>query len=202
MLTAYHKIGRAGGIPRIWIESPRLQQLGFDPKTFLTVTPRAGSGLYLRPSLEKTRNRVSFRQMSGLDCPIIDLNSQALLAEFSGHTELRLEATYKQLLVVPSRRSFNILEHRASGLPIPAIEYFAGGSTLSQSITDDPRFKLVGAVEISPKFAAHFALEHPDVPLYQCDIRDLSPMEMPRAGFMFASLPCACFSPWGWPRKD
>jgi hypothetical protein len=118
VLTAYHKIGRAGGIPRIWIESPRLQQLGFDPKTFLTVSPRAGSGLYLRPCLERTRNRVSFRQMSGLNCPIIDLNSRALLAEFSGHTELRLEATYKQLLVVPSRRSFNILRHRTGGLPI------------------------------------------------------------------------------------
>ena len=201
MLTAYHKIGRAGGIPRIWIESPRLQQLGFDPKTFLQVTPRAGSGLYLRPCLEKTRNRVSFRQVSGLDCPIIDLNSQALLTEFSDHTELRLETTYKQLLVVPSRRSFNILEHRASGLPIPAIEYFAGGSTLSQAITADPRFKLVGAVEISPKFAAHFALEHPDVPLYQCDIRDLNPMEMPRAGFMFASFPCTCFSSLGVAKK-
>ncbi len=88
-----------------------------------------------------------------------------------------------------------------SGLPIPAIEYFAGGSTLSQAITDDPRFKLAGAVEISPKFAAHFAVEHPDVPLYQCDIRDLNPMELPRAGFMFASLPCTCFSSLGVAKK-
>ena len=201
MLTAYHKIGKVGGIPRIWIESPRLQQLGFDPKTFLQVTLRSGSGLYLRPSLEKTRNRVSFRQMSGLDCPIIDLNSQTLLAEFTDHTEIRLEATFKQLLVVPSRRSFNILEHRTSGLPIPSIEYFAGGSTLTQAITHDARFKLVGGVEISPKFAAHFALEHPDVPIYQCDIRDLNPAEIPRAGFMFASLPCTCFSSLGVAKK-
>jgi hypothetical protein len=201
MLTSYHKIGHFRGSPRIWLESTRLQQLGFDPKSYLQVQPRQGEGLCLKPSLERTRHRVSFRQMSRLDCPIIDLNSQALLSAFVGHTELRLEATFKQLLVTPSRRSINILEHRTRGLPIPAVEYFAGGGTLSQAITADPRFNLVGAVEISPKFASHFALEHPSVPLFQCDIRDLNPLEMPRAGFLYASLPCTCFSPLGVAKK-
>lgn len=84
---------------------------------------------------------------------------------------------------------------------MPTIEYFAGGGTLSSAITDDPRFKLVGTVEISPKFAAHFALEHPDVPLYQCDIRELDPGDVPPAAFMFASLPCTCFSTVGVAKK-
>src|SRR5881409_3396280 len=78
---------------------------------------------------------------------------------------------------------------------------FAGGGTLTSAITDDPRFKLVAAVELSPKFAAHFALEHPDVPLYQCDIRDLDPGDLPSAAFMFASLPCTCFSTVGVAKK-
>lgn len=84
---------------------------------------------------------------------------------------------------------------------MPTIEYFAGGGTLSSAITDDPRFKLVGAIELSPKFAAHFALEHPDVPLYQCDIRELDPCDVPPAAFMFASLPCTCFSTVGVAKK-
>lgn len=201
MLTTYHKIGLNRGSPRIWLESPRLHQLGFEPKTFLQVSPRPGNGLSLRPSAERTKHRVSARQISRLFCPIIDLNSQAILAEFMGHTELRLQATYKQLLVEPSCRSFAILEHRKRALPIPAMEYFAGGSTLTQAITADPRFNLVGAVEISGKYAAHFTLEHPSIPLYQCDIRDLNPAELPSAGFLFASLPCTCFSPLGVAKK-
>jgi site-specific DNA-cytosine methylase len=201
MLTTYHKIGKYRGSPRIFIESHRLQQLGFEPKTFLDVSPRAGNCIELRPSPVKTKNRVSYRQLSGLDCPIIDINSQLLLAAFAPHTELRLQATYKQLMVQPSRRSFNILEHRTCGLPIPTMEYFCGGSTLSQAITGDPRFRLVGAVEISNKFASHFAAEHPDVPLYNCDIRNFNPEELPRVAFMFASIPCNCFSSLGIAKK-
>ena len=197
MLTTFHKLGQHKGSPRIWIESTRLQQLGFSANTFLDIGSNTGTGLLMVPSLVKTKNRVSRRLMSGLDCPIIDLNSKQMLTRFSEHTELKLRASYKQLVVEPSIRSFSILNHQTTGIPIPTIEYFAGGSTLSQAITADARFKLAGAVEISTKFASHFALEHPEVPIFQCDIRDLDPRDVPKAGFIFASLPCTCFSPLG-----
>jgi site-specific DNA-cytosine methylase len=135
--------------------------------------------------------------MSGLHCPIVDLNSRRLLSDFQGRTVTKLVASYKMLRVSPSVRSFHILRQRERERALSAIGYFAGGSTLTRAITDDPRFKLVGAVEISPKFASHFVMEHPEVPLYQCDIRDLDPSELPSAAFMFASLPCACFSTTG-----
>ncbi len=139
--------------------------------------------------------------MSGLPCPIIDLNSRRLLSDFQGHTEIKISASFRALSVTPSVRSFEILRHRNRGLPLATLEYFAGGGTLSSAIVDDPRFKLVGAIELSPKFAAHFALEHPNVPLYQCDIRDLDPSDVPPAAFMFASLPCTCFSTVGVAKK-
>jgi len=201
MLTAFQKLGWNRSCPRVWIESTRLQQLGFEAGTFLDVQFRANNSLHLVPVGHRTRNRVSHRLMSGLHCPIIDLNSQRLLSEFQGHTEIKLVATYKLLQVSPSVRSFHIRRHREQSLPLEAIEYFAGGSTLSSAITDEPRFKLVGAVEISPRFASHFALEHPGVPLYQCDIRDLDPSDLPPAAFMFASLPCTCFSTAGTAKK-
>lgn len=201
VLTAYQKLGSNRGCARVWIESPRLQQLGFEPGTFLDVQQRAGDTLRLVPVAQRTRNRVSIRQMSGLACPIIDLNSRRLLSEFQGHTEVKISASYKELLVAPSVRSFHILQHRKHGLPLPTIEYFAGGGTLSSAIRDDPRFRLAGAVEISPKFAAHLALEHPDVPIYQCDIRDLNPGDVPPAAVAFASLPCTCFSTVGVAKK-
>lgn len=200
MLTTFHKVGDKRGVPRLWVESTRLHQLGFDPKTFLQISTR-GNRLELTPTLTKTKHKVSYRTLSGQDCPIIDLNNGEILAALTDHTELKLQASYKLLSVTPSIRSFSIQEHRTAGLPIPTIEYFAGGSTLSQAITSDPRFSLKGAVEISPKFASHFALEHPDVPIYQCDIRDLSPADLPRTGFMFASLPCTCFSSLGVAKK-
>jgi hypothetical protein len=201
VLTAYQKLGFNKGCARVWIESPRLQQLGFEPGTFLDVQQRAGDTLHLVPVPHRTRNRVSFRQMSGLPCPIIDLNSRRLLSDFQGHTEIKISATFRALSVTPSVRSFEILRHRNRGLPLATVEYFAGGGTLSSAIVNDPRFKLVGAVELSPKFAAHFALEHPDVPLYQCDIRDLDPSDVPPAAFMSASLPCTCFSTVGVAKK-
>jgi DNA (cytosine-5)-methyltransferase 1 len=201
MLTAFQKLGWNRNCPRVWIESTRLQQLGFEAGTFLDVQFKANNTLHLIPVSHQTRNRVSHRPMSGLHCPIIDLNSRRLLRDFQGHTEIKLVASYKMMQVSPSVRSFHIRRHREQNLPLQAIEYFAGGSTLSGAITDDPRFKLVGAVEISPKFASHFALEHPDVPLYQCDIRDLDPSDLPPAAFMFASLPCTCFSTAGTTKK-
>ena len=142
MLTAYQKLGFNKGCARVWIESPRLQQLGFEAGTFLDVQSRANHALHLVPVRHQTRNRVSFREMSGLACPIIDLNSRRLLSDFQGHTEIKLSASYKMLRVTPSVRSFHILQHRDRGLPLPAIEYFAGGGTLTSAITDDPRFKL------------------------------------------------------------
>lgn len=201
MLTAYQKLGSNKGCARVWIESPRLQQLGFEAGTFLDVQHRTNHALHLVPVTHRTRNRVSFREMSGLACPIIDLNSRRLLSDFQGHTEIKLSASYKMLTVTPSVRSFHIVRHRDQGLPLPVIEYFAGGGTFTSAITDDPRFKLAAAVELSPKFAAHFALEHPDVPLYQCDIRDLDPGDLPSAAFMFASPPCTCFSTVGVAKK-
>lgn len=201
MFTAFQKLGWNRSCPRVWIESTRLQQLGFEAGTFLDVQFKANNTLHLVPVGRRTRNRVSHRLMSGLYCPIIDLNSQRLLCEFQGHTEIKLVARYKMLQVSPSVRSFHIRRHQEQSLPLQAIEYFCGGSTLTSAITDDARFKLVGAVEISPRFASHFALEHPDVPLYQCDIRDLDPGDLPPAAFMFASLPCTCFSTAGTAKK-
>ena len=198
----YHKLGYYRGSPRLFIESPRLQQLGFVPRTFLDVDCSSGLKLMLRPSSQKTKNRVSFRQLSGLDCPIIDINNKTTLAHFADHTELKIRATQQQLIIEPTIKSFNILKHRTAGIPISAVEYFAGGSTLSQAITDDPRFKLEAAVEISSKFASHFAVEHPEVTLFQSDIRDVNPQDMPDIGFMFASLPCTCFSNLGIAKKQ
>jgi len=201
VLTAFQKLGWNRSCPRVWIESTRLAQLGFEPGTFLDVQLKANNTLHLVPVGHQTRNRVSHRELSGLPCPIIDLNSQRLLSEFQGHTEIKLVASYKKLQVSPSVRSFHIRQHRGQGLPLPTIEYFAGGSTLTSAITDDLRFKLVGAVELSPRFASHFALEHPGVPLFQCDVRDLDPSDLPPAAVMFASLPCTCFSPAGTAKK-
>lgn len=201
VFTAFQKLGSNKGCARVWIESPRLTQLGFEPGTFLDIHERSGDALQLAPALNHTRNRVSFREMSGLPCPIIDLNSRRLLAELAGHTEIKISATYKRLTVTPSIRSFHIRRHCSQGIPLATIEYFVGGGVLSSAIARDPRFRLVAAVEISPKFAAHYVLEHPDVPLYQCDIRELAPMDLPLAAVMFASLPCTCFSTVGVAKK-
>src|ERR1039458_10543639 len=85
MLTAFQKLGWNRNCPRVWIESTRLQQLGFEAGTFLDVQFKANNTLHLIPVSHQTSNRVSHRPMSGLPCPIIDLNSRRLLRDFQGH---------------------------------------------------------------------------------------------------------------------
>ena len=101
MLTAFQKLGRNRSCPRVWIESTRLEQLGFEAGTFLDVQFRANNILHLVPVGHHTRNRVSHRLISRLHCPIIDLNSQRRMSEFQGHTEIKLVASYKMLQVSP-----------------------------------------------------------------------------------------------------
>jgi DNA (cytosine-5)-methyltransferase 1 len=64
-------------------------------------------------------------------------------------------------------------------MPLCAIDLFSGCGGLSRGLKD-AEFRVVAAVEIEPKAQATYRLNHPEVRLYEQDIRKLDPAEIMR----------------------
>jgi hypothetical protein len=77
-LLAIQPLGRNREAHRLWIESQRLQRLGFAPGTPLEIRSASGQ-LTLKPAI-LGENHVSSRQVPSGRRPIIDLTNQSLLA--------------------------------------------------------------------------------------------------------------------------
>jgi DNA (cytosine-5)-methyltransferase 1 len=60
---------------------------------------------------------------------------------------------------------------------LSAIDLFSGCGGLSRGLKD-AKFRIFAAVEIEPKAQATYRLNHPDVRLYEQDIRKLDPAEI------------------------
>jgi len=57
---------------------------------------------------------------------------------------------------------------------IKLIDLFSGVGGLSYGFSKDSDFQILAANEILPKMAKSYSLNHPDVKMYCCDIKDLS----------------------------
>ena len=200
-LITNHRIGSNRETPRIWLESARLASFGFGAAARFSVETTA-TGLRIKPNAAGERV-VSERRDAGKTRPVIDLNSAKLLGHLADFHEVKVQSSHGLILVEPSRRAFSIREHRSALVDgrIPVIEFFAGAGTVSKAFHADPRFEMVGIVEIAAKFADANSAKHPGVPLYQMDARDFDPADTPNAAVIFASLPCTCFSTAGVAKK-
>src|SRR5262245_32575101 len=89
-LIAIQPLGRNREVHRFWIESQRLNQLGFPPGTPLDIQSQAGQ-LTLKPAI-LGENHVSSRVVPGGRRPIIDLANQSLLASLAEYSEVKILA--------------------------------------------------------------------------------------------------------------
>ena len=94
-LIAFQKLGRNRDNSRLWIESQRLDQLGFSAGTPLQVKTQSEC-LTLRPAI-LAENHVSSRAVAGGRRPIIDLANQSLLAGLAEYSELKIIASYERI---------------------------------------------------------------------------------------------------------
>src|SRR5271165_2535508 len=99
-LLAIQKLGRNRDTPRLWIESQRLEPLGFAHGVPLQIETKP-DGLILRPAI-LGENHVSSREVPGGRRPIIDLESQSLLAGLADFSELKIIASFERIEVTPS----------------------------------------------------------------------------------------------------
>ena len=166
-LLAIQPLGRNRDHLRLWIESRRLEQLGFTHGTPLEIKSQPG-GLTLRPAV-LGENHVSSRVLPGGRRPIIDLANQSLLSSFEEYSALKIIASFEHIHVSPSQRAFAIQRSRTLAAPFRVLEVFAGGSTLTAALDANPHFQVVAGLEIEPDFADEWQARHPDATLVQAN---------------------------------
>jgi DNA (cytosine-5)-methyltransferase 1 len=197
---AFHKLGENRQSPRVWIESQRLDSLGFSPGGGFTIEPLANK-VRLRPAVFAD-NHVSSRISGGQKRPIIDIANRLLLAPLVDFAEIRIAATFRQIDVTPSTRAFHIRRGLQAKPPFKTIEVFAGGGTLSAAIEASSDFHLVAGIEIEPKYADVWHRAHPHATLVQADVRRLHPSDLPAHDVLIASIPCTSHSMLGRAKKS
>lgn len=137
-LLSFHKLGENRGSPRLWLESRRLETLGFSAGTGFVVEVRGGS-VRLRASGEG-KHHVAQRRAAGGVRPIIDVENRTLLAPLVKWEEVKVAASMGLIDVTPSVRAFTIRRQRSSHGPWRTLEIFSGGGTLSAAIGIIPTF--------------------------------------------------------------
>jgi DNA (cytosine-5)-methyltransferase 1 len=194
------KLGRNGDRWRLWIESQRLNRLGFVPGTPLAIQSESGA-LTLRPAI-LGENHVSSRLAPNGRRPIIDLANQSLLAGLADYSEVKIVASFERILVSPSHRAFAIQRSRTLAPPFRVLEVFAGGGTMTAALTGKAAFQVVAGVEINPDFADEWQAQHPEATLVQADLRALHPSEFPEFDVLIGGIPCTCHSHLGRAKKS
>ena len=199
-LISFQKLGENRESPRLWLESRRLETLGFGAGTPFSVEPRV-NGIRLRPVV-LSNNHVSKRISAHRNRPIIDIASRSLLSPLDGFPEIKVTAAFNRIDVVPSARGFHIQRGRTAKPPFGTIEVFCGGGTLSAAIASSVDFVLVAGVEVEPKYADVWQQAHPGAVLYQADVRRIHTAELPAHDVLVASIPCTSHSTLGRAKKS
>ncbi len=199
-LLSFHKVGENRGSPRLWLESRRLETLGFPAGTNFVVEAHA-LGIRLRASEEGTHH-VAKRRAAGGVRPIIDVVNRTLLAPLVRWEEVRVAVSNGLIDVSPSVRAFAIRRQCSSRVPWRTLEVFSGGGTLSGAIGAHSDFRLVAGIEIEPRYADVWQAAHPDALLIQADVRLIHPSEYPAHEVLVAAIPCTSHSPLGRAKKS
>lgn len=198
-LLAVTPLGRNREKSRLWIESRRLEALGFPPGTPFSVEAKAGE-LLLRPAI-LAENHVSSRRIAGGVRPIIDVANQAYLGRLAAYPEVKITGWHQRLQVSPTRRAAAILRSRNLTPPFRVLEVFAGGGTLSAAVTGNAAYTLTAGIEIDPRFADIWQAAHPDAALIQADIRAVETSDLPEFDILIGGIPCTSHSTLGRAKK-
>jgi len=199
-LVSFQKLGRNRDHPRLWLESQRLDALGFSAGTPLLIRP-FNRGIRLIPA-QRASNHVSHRIFGGRKRPIIDIENKTALGFLIDYSELKLTARFGEIEILPSIRGFHIARGFAARPPFRTLEVFCGGGTLSAALAQSTNFSLVAGLEIEPKFADVWQRAHPEAVLYQTDLRLIHPSEVPGHDVLIASIPCTSHSTLGRAKKS
>ena len=198
-LLAVTPLGRNRETSRLWIETRRLEALGFPPGTPFSVE-RMAEELLLKPAV-LAENHVSSRAVSGGRRPIIDLANQAYLRGLAAFPELKITGWFERIRVTPSRRAAAILRSRQLARPFRVVEAFAGGGTMTVALAANDQFSVEAGIEIDPSYADEWQAAHPNAALVQADIRAVESSDLPPFDILIGGIPCTSHSNLGRAKK-
>jgi DNA (cytosine-5)-methyltransferase 1 len=198
-LLAMTPLGRNREASRLWVESCRLETLGFPPGMPFSVEAKPDE-LLLRPAI-LAENHVSSRAVAGGRRPIIDLANQSILRGLAEYPELKITASFERIQVSPSRRAAAILQNRRLTPPFRVLEVFAGGGTMTAALAGNDRFVVQAGIEIEPRFADVWQAAHPEAALIQADIRAVEVSDLPPFDILIGGIPCTSHSNLGRAKK-
>lgn len=198
-LLAIQKLGTNRECPRLWIESKKLNSLGFMPGTPLTIEATSEQ-ILLKPAI-LGNNHVSSRATSDGRRPIIDLENESLLSGLAQYSEVKIIASFERIQVTPSHRAFAIQRARRCQPPFRILEVFAGGGTMTAAAHGEPRYVVTAGVEINPSFADEWQSSNPAATIIQADFRCLHDSELPEFDILVGGIPCTCHSNLGRAKK-
>lgn len=192
-------LGRNRDKSRLWIETRRLEALGFPPGTPFTVEARSEE-LILRPSILAENHVSSRRTATGLR-PIIDVANQAYLGPLADFPELKVTGWHERLQISPTRRATAILRSRRLEPPFRVLEVFAGGGTMTAAVAGNEAYAISAGIEIDPRFADIWQAAHPGAALIQADIRAVETSDLPEFDVLIGGIPCTSHSNLGRAKK-
>jgi hypothetical protein len=198
-LVAFHKLGENRNSPRLWLESRRLNGLGFSAGTAFTVQ-EIRNGVRLTPASDGTHH-VSQRRAAGRTRPIIDLANRIILQSLAGWAEVRVDASHQIIEVKPSVRAFSIRDRLRAVPPFRTLEVFCGGGTLSAAIAMHRGFRLVAGIEMEAKFADVWQAAHPAATLFQADMRRIIHRNIPRTMCLWQLFRARAIRCWVGPKN-
>jgi len=198
-LLAFAPLGRNKESSRLWIETRRLEALGFPPGMPFSVEAKAEE-LVLKPAI-LAENHVSSRTTPGGRRPIIDLANQSTLQNLLDYSEIKITGSFERIHICPSRRAAAILRSRFLTPPFRVVEVFAGGGTMTGGFAGDVRFTVEAGVEIEPAYADEWQVAHPNAALIQADIRAVETSDLPPFDVLVGGIPCTSHSNLGRAKK-
>ncbi len=198
-LLAVTPLGRNRETSRLWIETQRLEALGFPPGMPFSVEVKAGE-LLLKPAI-LAENHVSSRKIAGGRRPIIDIANQTVLQRLAEYPELKITGWFERLQISPTRRAAAILRSRRLMPPFRVLEVFAGGGTMTAALTGNNHFVVQAGIEIEPRFADVWQAAHPEAALIQADIRAVEVSDLPPFDILIGGIPCTSHSNLGRAKK-
>ncbi len=199
-LITFQKLGEANNSPRFWLESDRLNTIGFPVGTHFNSVASTGNRVIITPSDTTTRNVVSFRRAAGTMRPIVDINSSDTLKPVGEFQELKVNASYRRIEISPSIRAFHIHKHLNAKPPFPTVEFCSGGGLMGAATNE--HYKIVAGVEVEPDYADVWQRRNPKATLIQSDIRLVHSDELPYFSIGLVGIPCTSHSLMGRAKKS
>lgn len=199
MITTHTKISEHRASSRLWVESHRLSQLGFEPGQRLAVDTLSDR-LRITPD-DTGPYTVSYKRANGIQRPVLDINSDDSLRPLVGFEEATLRGSHRQLIVKPSVRATHIRKAQLFSGDVRVLDLFAGAGSLSFAASSVEGVSIVGGVEHDPSFADIWCKRHTGAELILSDISRVRPEDLPDADLWQIGLPCTSHSTQGRAKK-